>query len=245
MTCRPEFGEDATRFFNAITGFAGKTTYSRLVTAPRDLHRWVVDSIARETAHARAGRPSGIKAKMNALVDPKVIAALYEASQAGVAIDLVVRGICCLKPGVPGLSDTIRVRSIVGRFLEHSRAFVFENGGTREVWLSSADWMQRNFFRRVEIAFPVVDEELAQEVVSTLDTMWRDTVRAHALNSDGVYVRLTPAEGDAPVDSQAAFIEGARRRVLQAVQAFERRGAEAYEATEHANAAPELVEPEV
>jgi polyphosphate kinase len=241
MTCRPEFGEDATRFFNVLTSFAGKTTYARLVTAPKDLHRRVLESIARETAHARAGRPSGIRAKMNALVDPKVIAALYEASQAGVPVDLLVRGICCLTPGLPGVSETIRVRSIVGRFLEHSRAFVFENGGERETWLSSADWMQRNFFRRVEIAFPVVEPALAKQVVEALDTMWRDNVRARELKSDGTYVRLTPQEGEAAVDSQTLFVEDARRRVLKAVEAFQRRGAEAFEAAER-TAGPEPVE---
>ena len=237
MTCRPEFGEDATRFFNALTAYAGQTTYSRLVPAPKDLHKWVLEAIARETTHARAGRPSGIRAKMNALVDPKVIAALYDASQAGVPIDLLVRGVCCLPPGLPGVSETIRVRSIVGRFLEHSRAFVFENGGDRQVWLSSADWMQRNFFRRVEIAFPVVEAALAQRVVDTFDTMWKDNVRARELKSDGTYLRLTPKEGEVAVDSQALFLEDARRRVLKAVEAFQRRGAEAFEAAERA--APE------
>jgi polyphosphate kinase len=232
MTCRPEFGEDATRFFNALTAFTGRTSYARLVTAPKDLHRWVLEEIARETAHARAGRPSGIRAKMNALVDPKVIAALYEASQAGVPIDLLVRGVCCLTPGLPGVSETIRVRSIVGRFLEHSRAFVFENGGERQVWLSSADWMQRNFFRRVEIAFPVEEPALAQRVVDAFDTMWKDNVRARELKSDGSYVRLAPKEGETACDSQTLFVEDARRRILKAVEAFQRRGAEAFEAAE-------------
>jgi polyphosphate kinase len=234
MTCRPEFGEDATRLFNALTGFAGRTSYARLVTAPKDMHRAVLEWIARETAHARAGRPSGIRAKMNALVDPPVIAALYEASQAGVSVDLLVRGICCLKPGVPGVSETIRVCSIVGRFLEHSRAFVFENGGDRKVWLSSADWMPRNFFRRVETAFPVEEPALAQQVVDVLDTMLKDNVRARRLNENGAYERLKPAAGETPVDSQAVFVEDARRRVLKAVETFERRGADAFEKSEEA-----------
>ena len=232
MTCRPEFGEDATRLFNALTGFAGKTSYERLVTAPKDMHRAAIEWIGRETAHARAGRPSGIKAKMNALVDPKVIAALYEASQAGVPVDLIVRGICCLKPGVPGVSETIRVRSIVGRFLEHSRAFVFENGGERKVWLSSADWMPRNFFRRVETSFPVEEPALAQQVVDVIDTMLKDNVRARVLSESGTYARLRPAEGETPIDAQTTFVEDARRRVLKAVDAFERRGAEAFETGE-------------
>ncbi|MEO6327144.1 MAG: polyphosphate kinase 1, partial [Thermoanaerobaculia bacterium] len=185
LTCRPEFGEDATRLFNALTGFAGKVAYARLVTAPKDMHRVVCEWIARETAHARAGRPSGIRMKLNALVDPRAIAALYEASQAGVPIDLIIRGVCCLKPGLPGFSETIRVRSIVGRFLEHSRAIVLENGGQREVWFSSADWMPRNFFRRVEIVFPIEDPELARQVAEEIfPTFLADNVRAHVLKAD-------------------------------------------------------------
>jgi polyphosphate kinase len=223
LTARREFGEDATRLFNALTGHAPKTTYQRLVTAPKDLHRTVLEWIARERDHARAGRPAGIKAKLNALVDPRVIAALYDASQAGVPIELVVRGVCCLKPAVPGLSENIRVRSIVGRFLEHSRAFVFENGGQRQVWLSSADWMPRNFFRRVELAFPIEEPEIARLVaVDVFGTLLADNVRARILRPDGTYERLSPAGGE-PRDAQAAFLEEARRK-LRAV-AIERSGA--------------------
>ena len=218
LTCRPEFGEDATRLFNALTGIAGRVKYSRLITAPREMHRAVLDEIGRETAHARAGRPAGIRAKMNALVDTKVILALYEASQAGVPVDLAVRGVCCLKPGVPGLSERIRVRSVVGRFLEHSRIFVFENGGDRKVFLSSADWMPRNFFRRVEIAFPVEDPAAASEVVRALELSLADNVRARELKPDGRYDRLRPAPGAPAVDSQAAFLEEARRRMQRAAE---------------------------
>lgn len=223
MTCRPGFGEDASRLFNALTGFAAKTTYQHVVTAPRDLHRTVLDWIGREKAHALAGRPAGIRAKMNSLVDAKVIAALYDASQAGVPVDLVVRGICCLKPGIPGLSERIRVVSIVGRFLEHSRAFVFENGGQKEVWLSSADWMPRNFFRRVETTFPVLEPELARVVdEEVVGVALRDDVRSRLMRPDGTYERLHPAEGTDGLDSQAWFLEQSRRRVLRAVEAFER-----------------------
>jgi polyphosphate kinase len=229
LTCRPPIGEDATRHFNALTGISGKTTYARLVTAPKDMHRAVLEWIARETAHARAGRPAGIRAKMNALVDPKVIAALYEASRAGVPVDLIVRGVCCLMPGVPGVSETIRVRSIVGRFLEHSRAFIFENGGSREVWLSSADWMPRNFFRRVEVAFPVEDADLARQVVDAFQTLMADNVQARVLKADGSYERLRPAPGEPAADSQAVFLEEARRRVLRAVEVFERSGADSFD----------------
>jgi polyphosphate kinase len=234
LTCRPEFGEDATRLFNALTGLAGRTSYSRLVTAPKEMHRAVLDWIGRETAHARAGRQSGIRAKMNALVDPKVIGALYEASQAGVPVDLAVRGICCLKPGESGLSETISVRSIVGRFLEHSRAFVFENGGDRQVWLSSADWMPRNFFRRVEIAFPVVDPELARQVAAAVDLTLADNVRARALHADGTYERLQPPPGAPPVDTQAALLDDARARMQHAVELAARGGVDAADGPETA-----------
>jgi len=226
LTCRPEFGEDATKLFNTLTGLAGKTSYARLVAAPKEMHRTTLEWIGRETAHARAGRLSGIRAKMNALVDPKIIGALYEASQAGVTIDLAVRGICCLKPGVPGLSETIRVRSIVGRFLEHSRVFVFENGGERQVWFSSADWMPRNFFRRVEIAFPVEDPELARRAAQAIDLTLSDNVRARDLKPDGTYLRLSPALGEAAVDSQTAFLEDARTRMQRAVERLARGGAD-------------------
>ncbi len=223
LTARPEFGEDATRLFNALTGFAARTTYSRIVTAPKDLHTRTLEWIGRETAHARAGRPAGIQAKMNSLVDSEVIRALYEASRAGVPIDLIVRGICCLRPGVPGLSETIRVVSIVGRFLEHSRAFLFENGGEPEVWLSSADWMPRNFFRRVEMAFPVIDPALSRRVREEVFTApFADNVNARILRADGTYERRKPGEGEAPVDSQALLIETARKRIVRAADAFER-----------------------
>jgi len=190
------------------------------------MHRTTLEWIARETAHARAGRPAGIRAKMNALVDPRVIGALYEASQAGVTIDLAVRGICCLKPGVPGLSETVRVRSIVGRFLEHSRVFVFENGGERQVWLSSADWMPRNFFQRVEIAFPVEDPELAGRAAQAIDLTLSDNVRARDLKPDGTYLRLSPAPGEAAVDTQAALLDDARARMQRAVERVARGGAD-------------------
>jgi polyphosphate kinase len=218
LTCRPEFGEDATQLFNALTGYANRSSYGRLVVAPRDLHRAVLEWIARETAHARAGRPCGIKAQLNALVEPRVIAALYEASAAGVPIDLVVRGVCALRPGVAGLSERITVRSIVGRFLEHSRVVVLENGGQREVWLSSADWMGRNFFRRVEVAFPVVDPGLARYIAEDyFAVMLGDNTRARRLLPDGAYERLSPDAEAPPRDAQAIFLEEARRRVQRAV----------------------------
>ena len=220
LTCRPEFGEDATRLFNTLTGLATRTSYNRLVTAPRDMHRTVREWISRETAHARAGRPARIRVKLNALVDQGTIEALYEASRAGVPVDLIVRGVCCLVPGLSGVSETIRVRSIVGRFLEHSRFFLFENGGEPEVWASSADWMPRNFFRRVEASFPIVDPELGRQLSDAFDVMMADNVRSWALRPDGTFERLRPGRGEPALDSQAFFLDQARRRVLKAAELF-------------------------
>ena len=225
LTCRPEFGEDATRLFNTLTGLATRTSYNRLVTAPRDMHRTVREWISRETAHARAGRPARIRAKLNALVDRGTIEALCEASQAGVPIDLIVRGVCCLVPGLPGVSETIRVRSIVGRFLEHSRFFLFENGGEQEVWASSADWMPRNFFRRVEASFPIVDMDLGRQLSDAFDVLMADNVKARALRSDGTYERRQPGRGEPAIDSQAYFLDQARRRVQKAAEQFVKGGA--------------------
>ena len=239
LTARPEFGDDATELFNSLTGCSLRASYQRLVIAPRDLHRRSIEWIERETKNARDGKPAGIKAKMNALLDPAVIRALYEASQAGVPIDLAVRGVCSLRPGLAGVSESVRVRSVVGRFLEHSRIFAFENGGRPEVYLSSADWMPRNFFRRVEVAFPLVDPTLARHAREILDDSLRDTARARELRSDGTYVRVAPAEEDRPFDSQAHFLEEARRRTQRAIEQL-RRGPFAEE--ESAEGAPEGVE---
>ena len=222
LTCRPEVGEDATHLFSTLTGLATRTVFSRLVTAPRDLHRAVLGWISRETAHARAGRPARIRAKLNALVDTTVIEALYEASRAGVPIDLNVRGACCLVPGVRGVSETIRVHSIVGRFLEHSRFFLFENGGEPEAWASSADWMPRNLFRRVETAFPIEDAGRKEQLSEAFDGMMADDARARTLLPDGTYRRLRPANGDPAVDSQQLFLEQGRRLVQKAAEAFVR-----------------------
>src|SRR5690606_21162403 len=148
---------------------------------------------------ARAGRPARIRAKMNSLVDPDVIMALYRASQAGVQIDLIVRSICCLRPGVPGVSERIRVKSIVDRFLEHSRMFIFEAGGAQEVYCASADWMPRNFHRRVEVMFPIEDESLKARIVEEIFAIsWEDDAKAAILRSDGSYERARPSEGVAP-----------------------------------------------
>jgi polyphosphate kinase len=229
LTARPEIGDDATELFNSLTGCSLRAAYRCLVLAPRDLHRRTLEWIERETKNAREGKPSGIKAKMNALLDPAVIKALYEASQAGVPIDLAIRGVCCLRPQLKGFSERIRVTSVVGRFLEHSRIFAFVNGGSPEVYLSSADWMPRNFFRRVEAVFPLVDPALARHALEILEDALRDTARARELRSDGTYVRVKPAD-ERPFDSQANFLEDARRRTQRAIEQL-RRGPFAEEET--------------
>src|SRR6185503_5861873 len=157
FTANREIGEDVTSLFNLLTGYSAPPRWNRLLVAPLGLHEAVLGLIAREAAHARAGRKAGIVALMNALVDVDVIDALYAASQAGVEIKLVVRGVCCLRPGIPGLSDRIQVHALIDRFLEHERVFRFANGGSEEVYLSSADWMPRNFHRRVEVLIPILD----------------------------------------------------------------------------------------
>ena len=165
LTSKPEICADVNEVFQQLTGLGKATKLRHVWQAPFTLHARVLEAIENETRNARAGKPAAIFAKMNALLEPDVIEALYRASQAGVKVDLVVRGVCALRPGVPKLSENIRVRSIVGRFLEHTRVFRFASGGQEKVWLSSADWMDRNFFRRIELAFPVVDAKLARRVV--------------------------------------------------------------------------------
>jgi len=165
----------------------------------------VLSKLARETEHARAGRPARVIAKMNALVDAPAIEALYRASRAGVKIDLIVRGVCALRPGIPGVSENIRVRSIVGRFLEHSRVFYFENGGDSELYCASADWMERNFFRRVEVAFPVREENQRERILRDLDLCLADNCQSWQLSPDGRYERIE--RGDAkPVNVQAELL---------------------------------------
>jgi polyphosphate kinase len=176
----------------------------------------VIAMIDREAENARAGQPGHILAKMNALVDAEVIRALYRASQAGVKIELLVRGICCLRPGVEGVSDNIRVVSVVDRFLEHSRISYFHNGGKDEVYLSSADWMPRNFVRRVELMFPVEDPAIKARLRDEiLAIMMSDNVKTRALQSDGSYVKVQPADGEEPLRSQIKFLELARARAEQ------------------------------
>jgi polyphosphate kinase len=208
FTCRPDLGRDASQLFNALTGFSKAESYERLLVAPTGLRSGFMELIERETAHAKSGRPSGITAKLNAINDAGISAALYRASRAGVPIDLIIRGMCILRPGVPGVSETIRVRSIVGRFLEHSRIFVFANGGDREVFVGSADWMGRNLDRRVETVVPVLDPALAQMICDEIiDPYVHDNVKSRSLNPDGTYSRPAPSAGEPRVDVQQIFLK--------------------------------------
>jgi polyphosphate kinase len=191
MTCDEVLGEDAAALFDMMTGYVQPVRWNKLRVAPHGLREWVLEMIDRERAHCLAGRPARIVAKLNALVDSDVIRALYKASRAGVQIDLIVRGICCLRPGIPGTSETIRVRSVVGRYLEHSRIFYFANGGANDVYVSSADWMPRNFDRRVEIVFPIEEERLKTRFIDeVLAAVLLDDFNVRVLKSDGSYERL-------------------------------------------------------
>jgi polyphosphate kinase len=207
FTADEAVAEDASALFNLLTGYSQGHAWRRLIVAPDDLHRRTIELIERQTRRAEAGQPSRIFAKLNSLVDHTVIEALYRASQAGVPIDIVARGICSLRPGVPGLSETIRVRSIVDRFLEHSRIYVFGPDDEAEVFLSSADWMPRNFFRRVEVMFPLLDPALANRVLREFIPVYlADNTRARVLDSEGQFRLLRPAEGEPARRSQHEFL---------------------------------------
>lgn len=211
LTCRTDLGADASELFNRLTGYAPKAAYHKLLVAPEHLRERFDQLIRREIEHAREGRPARLIFKMNALVDPKIIRRLYEASMAGVQIDLLVRGICCLRPGLPGVSDNIRVISVVGRFLEHPRIYYFANGGQSEVYMGSADVMPRNLDRRVETIFPVEDDGLKMRVLDQiLGIEMVDNVQARELQSDGSYVRLKPKPSQTALSSQSWFMEQAR-----------------------------------
>jgi len=210
LTCRSELGEDASSLFNLLTGICQFQETRKLIVAPFQLHSRMIELIERETANARQGLPARIIAKMNSLVDPPIIAALYRASQAGVPIQLIVRGICCLRPGVPDVSPTIEVRSIVGRFLEHSRVFYFENACQPQVFVGSADWMPRNFFRRIEVVFPVEDGVLRDWLLREyLQVQLADNMKARLMQPDGNYVLPPPPPGTPHCDSQTEFVNQA------------------------------------
>ncbi|HYW31899.1 MAG TPA: polyphosphate kinase 1 [Gemmatimonas sp.] len=205
LTANPEIGADLTDLFNSLTGVSRQKFYRKLLVAPSNLRERTMELIAREAEHASAGRGGRIIAKMNALVDPDVISALYRASQSGVEIDLMVRGICCLVPGLPGTSERIRVISIVGRFLEHSRVVFFANGGNPEYYIGSADWMPRNLDRRVEVLTPIEDLQLHRQLHSVLEGSLSDNRQAWDLGSDGHYTRRMPGE-QPEMSSQSRFI---------------------------------------
>jgi polyphosphate kinase len=205
FTCDPEMADDATELFNTLTGYSTQRNYRSLLVAPGTMRERVAALIEREIEHARAGRGGRMIFKMNSLVDDRLIRSLYRASQAGAQIDLIVRGICCLRPGVPGVSENIRVISILGRFLEHSRIYYFENAGDPEAYLGSADLMPRNLDRRVEILFPVKDpgiRDYLRDAVLAVE-LCPANVRARVMQPDGTYVRRQPAFGEKTIDSQA------------------------------------------
>ena len=222
FTCRESYGADASSLFNVLTGYSRPPQYSRLVAAPEGMRPFFYRMIEKEIQNASHGLPSGIFAKVNSLVDPAVIARLYEASQAGVPVTLVVRGICCLVPGLPGISSHIRVFSIVGQLLEHSRIFRFENGGNSKLYLGSADLMPRNLDRRVELLFPVEDEDIRRRVDEAIGLFLADTVNARELHADGTY-ELPDRRGRQAVNSQLELYRLAR----EAVARREREAAEA------------------
>lgn len=212
FTASESFGEDASEFFNMLSGYSIPSTWRKLVPAPLWMKDHFVKNIRREADNALAGKPARIVAKINSLVDGNIIKELYKASNAGVKIDLIVRGICCLRAGVPGLSENITVRSITGRFLEHSRIFLFHNEGQQDLYLASADWMPRNLNRRVELMFPIEDIDCRNRVLEVLDVQLNDTIRAHFMNADGSYHKLD-LRGKVKLDSQQKLIDLAEEAV--------------------------------
>ena len=220
LTCSPQIGEDATAVFNMLSGYSEPLAWNRLSVAPLWLRARCLRMIRRETENALAGREAHIMAKMNSLCDKEIITALYEASHAGVKVELVIRGICCLRAGVPGLSENISVRSIVGNFLEHSRILYFYNDGSEELYMGSADWMPRNLDRRVEIMFPVEDEALKAKVIHILEVELADNVKAHILQPDGTYEKVDK-RGKVLVNSQQQFCEEATAEAKAVFEAMD------------------------
>ena len=210
FTCDEQFGEDASSLFNVITGYSTPPVYNKMKVAPTGLRSFFEEMICNEAENARAGLPSGIAAKVNSLVDPRIIKLLYEASQAGVKITLIVRGICCLVPGIKGISENIEVRSIVGQLLEHSRIFIFENGGRKKIYMGSADWMQRNLDKRVELVFPIEDTELTERSFAIIDTMLRDVQNTRIQQPDTTY-ELIDRRGKKLHNCQREFADAAKK----------------------------------
>ncbi|MFW6316817.1 MAG: polyphosphate kinase 1, partial [Cyanobacteriota bacterium] len=206
FSCREELGADLTDLFNFLTGHSRQRSYRKLLVAPVSLRNRMIVLIQRERDRALKGEKAHIIAKMNALVDPIIIQTLYEASQVGVQIDLIIRGICCLRPGLEGISDNIRVVSIIGRFLEHSRLFYFYNGGEEEIYMGSADWMQRNLDRRVEAVVPIDDPNIFQELKQFLDLMLTDNRQAWELQPDGSYIQRRPKEQEDEISTHETLM---------------------------------------
>ena len=209
MTADNEIGVDGSRFFNFLSGFSDPPAWNKLIVAPLNLRETIMAEIDQEIEHAKRGEPAYIAAKMNSLLDRFIIAKLYEASAAGVKIDLVVRGICVLRPGLPGISENIHVRSIVGRFLEHSRILYCYNGGREDVFISSADWMPRNLNNRVELMIPIREQDHKNRLHAILQTYIKDNTKAYLMRSDGSYVRASCRKGQTPVGAQQTFMETA------------------------------------
>ncbi|MBT4503985.1 MAG: RNA degradosome polyphosphate kinase, partial [Gemmatimonadetes bacterium] len=219
ITARPDITVEVAEVFNLLTARHRRSSFEKLLVAPSDLLKGMLSRIEREAEHARAGRPAAIIAKMNGLMDPKIIRALYAASQAGVQIDLIVRGICCLRAGLPGISDNIRVYSIIGRFLEHSRVFYFANGSESEIWLGSADWMNRNLRNRVEVVFPIEDLDLKERVHrELLEFAMIDRVKARVMQADGTYARRQAETGEPLMCMQEALMEVALGEEVSALE---------------------------
>ncbi|MBW4616438.1 MAG: polyphosphate kinase 1 [Desmonostoc vinosum HA7617-LM4] len=207
LTCREDLGADLTDLFNYLTGYSRQSSYRKLLVSPVNMRDRIIALIDREIEHSKNNHNGKIIAKMNSLVDPLIIASLYKASQAGVQIDLIIRGICCLRPGVPGVSENIRVISIVGRFLEHSRIFHFHNNGDKEVYIGSADWMPRNLDRRVEAVTPVEDADIVQSLEQILAILLEDNRQAWELQSDGSYIQRFPNENEPERSAQVLLME--------------------------------------
>ncbi|MCR4567018.1 MAG: RNA degradosome polyphosphate kinase [Pseudobutyrivibrio sp.] len=211
LTCQESYGEDATAVFNMLSGYSEPAAWNKLVVAPLWLRNTFVSLINREINHAKNGKEAIIIAKMNSLCDKEIIEKLYEASNAGVNIHLIVRGICCLRTGIPGVSENIQVSSIVGTYLEHARIFYFYNSGSEDIFMGSADWMPRNLDRRVEIMFPVEDQILKEQVKHILDVQLADTLKAYMMTDEGNYVKVKPQRGKKPVGAQDTFCKEAKR----------------------------------
>jgi polyphosphate kinase len=207
LSCREDLGADLTDLFNYLTGYSRQRSYRKLLVSPVNCRDRFVSLIRREIEHCHHGRTSRIVAKMNSLTDPQIIATLYEASMAGVKIDLIIRGICCLRPGLEGVSENIRAISLVGRFLEHSRIFYFQNAGNEEVYLGSADWMRRNLDRRVEAIAPIEDPEISKDLQEILGIMLADNRHAWDLQPDGRYIQRHPGDKEREQSAQKILME--------------------------------------